>query len=225
MPSQERPWWPYRGSPRRPAPAHRRDRCVHTSSGVAAVLPPPSGSQAANSGVQPGQVLGKQRGAGRGCGRLGAQAGWVAWGVGGGSREVPWLLRSSGPPRHPRASPKRLFQPPAWGHVRARAANPGAGVAASGRQSVWKGVPGPVSGRSFYSGWMFTGWILGASAGRPGGGGRWAPSAWAAAGTGEPGRALRPSPGPGSRVPRGPRRNPAASVPAQLGPPTPRGPR
>ncbi|KAM8958426.1 repulsive guidance molecule A isoform 2-T2 [Lycaon pictus] len=73
MPSQERPWWPYRGSPRRPAPAHRRDRCVHTSSGVAAVLPPPSGSQAANSGVQPGQRL-----------VVTGRAGWMGMGRGAG---------------------------------------------------------------------------------------------------------------------------------------------
>ena len=48
MPSQEWTWCQ--------GPEHRRDGCIHTSSGVAVVLPP-TGSQARSSGAQPGQVL------------------------------------------------------------------------------------------------------------------------------------------------------------------------
>nr|XP_035925638.1 repulsive guidance molecule A isoform X4 [Halichoerus grypus] len=73
MPSQEWPWWPCPGSPRSPGPAHRRDRCIHTSSGVAAVLPPPSGSQAPTSGVQPGERL-----------VVTGRAGWMGMGRGAG---------------------------------------------------------------------------------------------------------------------------------------------
>lgn len=68
MPSQEPPWWQ---GPK--ARGHRRGR---TSSRGAAVLPP-TGAQAPGAGEQPGQVVGKRRGAWRGrCGPRARRGGW-----------------------------------------------------------------------------------------------------------------------------------------------------
>lgn len=54
MPSREPPCWL--------GPEQRGDRCLHAAPGVAALLPL-TGPQAPSSGAQPGQVLGRQRGA------------------------------------------------------------------------------------------------------------------------------------------------------------------
>lgn len=78
-PSQERLWGQ--------GPAHRGERCTHTSSGVAAVLlRQPTGSQAPSSGAQPGSVLGSGAVLGGDAGGSRTQAGWVARDQGGRPR-------------------------------------------------------------------------------------------------------------------------------------------
>lgn len=65
-------------------PSHSGERCIHTSSGVAAILlRQPTGSQAPSSGAQPGRVLGSGAVLGGDAGGSRAQAGWVARGQGG----------------------------------------------------------------------------------------------------------------------------------------------
>lgn len=99
-------------------------------------------------------------------------------------------------------------------------------VASSGQQSSCKGILGFFSKLSFYLGWIRIGKMGEGGAAvlalcRPWlSRGIWAFSAWKAAGFGEPGRAHRP-PALGSPGPRGLRRSPAASVPAQLFSPSP----
>lgn len=90
MPFQEWPWCQ--------GPEHRRDGCIHTSSSVAAVLPP-TGSQARSSGAQPGQVLSGSSLEGMLEAAEPRLGGWPGTtGVGGGLEVCSWL-RSDRPSR------------------------------------------------------------------------------------------------------------------------------
>lgn len=86
---------------------------------MAAALPPPSGSQAPDSGARPVRVLGQQRGAWRGCWRWPNPGGVGGPGPrwGGGGREGASRYFSGrhplGHPAQPRTTRKRIFQPPA----------------------------------------------------------------------------------------------------------------